>query len=323
MFSFFDIDKNNASHKLVGCVATIGNFDGVHLAHKKLLSKCDEEAKKRNLPSVAITFDPHPSKLFSKNPILPLIDLEQKLKRIEELGIDYTFVIPFTQNFAKQSSKEFIQEILIDILHCKKLIVGYNFCMGSDKLACSELEKDLSQHDCLLEIQEKVTYIDENNEEHTISSTSIRQALENGEIKKVNEMLGHKHIVYGIVEHGAKRGGAQLGFPTANLDTGNMLLPQKGVYATQISFPNKKDEKVYKSISNIGYNPTFNGKKLLIETFILDFNEQIYNEKLQVAFLTRIRDEKKFNSINELVAQLNKDKIFRENLCMQNLYKKL
>ncbi len=312
MFSFFGIDKNNDLHKLNACIATIGNFDGVHLAHKKLLEKCVKEAKSKNIPSVAITFDPHPSKLFSKKAIIPLIGINQKLKRIEDLGIDYTYVIPFTHDFAKQSAKEFIKNILIDILHCKKLITGYNFSMGSDKMHGADLEKILNSFDCALEIQEKVIYCDENNNEHTISSTSIRNALENGEITKVNSMLGHKHLVYGIVEHGAKRGSSKLGFPTANLDTGNMLLPKPGVYASTVTFPNSEDNKEYKSISNVGYNPTFDGKKLMLESYILDFSKQIYGEKLQVSFLERIRDEKKFESINELVAQLQKDKSFRE-----------
>ncbi len=311
MLSFFDIDKNNS---LDASVVTIGNFDGVHKAHKTLITHCVESAKKRNLPSVAITFEPHPSFLFSKKPILPLINIEQKLKRIERLGIDYTFVLPFTHEFAKKSAEEFISNILIDILHCKELVVGYNFSMGSDLVSSNSLEKILNRYNCTLSLEEKIIFPVENDISIPISSTSIRDELAKGNIERVNAMLGHKHIVYGLVEHGAKRGGAKLGFPTANLDTGALLLPKAGVYATSVFFPNKDPNKEYKSISNVGYNPTFEGKKLMLESYILDFSEEIYGESLKVAFLSRIRDEKKFNSIQDLIEQLNKDKAFREKL---------
>ncbi len=311
MFSFFDIDKNNS---LDACVATIGNFDGVHKAHKKLITHCVQSAKERKLPSVALTFDPHPSEIFLEKPIIPLIDTEQKLKRIKALGIDYTYVIPFTKELAKQKAQEFISNILIDFLHCKELIVGYNFSMGSDMPKSHDLEKMLNKFGCKLTLEEKITFLHADGELSPISSTSIRNELAKGNIKTVNNMLGHRHIVYGHVEHGAKRGGSQLGFPTANLDTGALLLPKPGVYATSVFFPNKDTGKEFKAISNVGYNPTFEGKKLLLESYILDFSQEIYGEKLKVAFIERIRDERKFNSIQELIAQLTKDKEYRQNM---------
>ncbi len=302
--------------KIDSCLATIGNFDGVHLGHTALINACVEKAKRENLPSVLITFDPHPSTVVGKKPILPLTRLSKRLDLIEAHGIDYCFVLPFNESFAKQDSELFVKDFIKETLHCKELFVGFNFRMGSDNKDTQALAEILKAYDCKLFIQNEVAYFDENENKNPVSSTSIRKALEEGNIKLCNALLNRRHCVTGQVVHGAKRGSTLLGFPTANMDTGNLLLPKPGVYATISSVfdDNKQESKQYKSISNIGYNPTFAGDKLLIETYIIDFNELIYDKKLKVCFLERIRDERKFSSPKELIEQLTTDKKYRTDL---------
>ncbi len=296
-----------------GSIAVIGNFDGVHIAHKKLIEDCVLRAKNAKLPAVLITFDPHPSTLFSKTPILPLFTLEERLRSIAELGIDCTYVLSFTKEFAMQSAAQFSKEFLRDSLHCNELVVGHNFLMGSDRNGGERLANLLEKLSCNL-IEHEEVFLEYDNTNITVSSSAIREALKNGDIELVNAMLGRAHAIHGIIEHGAKRGSALLGFPTANMDTGNLLLPKKGVYATSARLVSDSSKTIYKAITNIGYNPTFAGEKLLMETCILDFNEDIYGEELKVYFHERIRDEKKFDSIDMLIEQLNQDKRFRLNL---------
>ncbi len=308
------LHKSENLQEIQSCVATIGNFDGIHIGHAILIKKCAETAKKLNLPSVVITFAPHPSVVLSKNPVRPLISLKKRLMLIEDLGVDYCYVIPFTKEFAKQKASQFIEEFVKDNIHCQELIVGYNFLMGCDKVGGEALSNLLSEFHCKLFLQDEVVLTDSSGQSHKLSSTTIRKALNLGDIELVNTFLGREHSVKGKVEHGAKRGSALLGFATANMDTGNLLLPKAGVYATTASFPDNADPNTYKAISNIGYNPTFAGDKLIMETHIIDFDKMIYGENLRVEFLTRIRDEKKFSSIDELIAQLEADKNFRINL---------
>ncbi len=292
------------------CIATIGNFDGVHLAHASLIKTCVKHAKKENLPSVLITFDPHPSKIFSKKPILPLLSLEERLSYIEKLGIDICYVLPFNKDFASQQASVFIENLLYKKLHCKELIVGYNFIMGSDNLGGEDLKNALHKFSCDLHIH-KEFFIEFENKQQKISSSVIRKTLKVGNIPLVNAMLGREHSVIGTVIHGAKRGSALLGFPTANMDTGDLLLPKAGVYATSVSF-NKSFISEHKSISNIGYNPTFGSEKLIMETCILNFSRDFYGEDLRVFFHSYMRAEKKFNNINDLIKQLTQDKEYRE-----------
>ncbi len=299
---------------LEASLVTIGNFDGVHIGHTTLIKSCVNQAKELNLPSVLITFDPHPSELFADKPALPIIGLFERIKRIEELGIDYCIVLAFDREFAAQRSEVFIKNFLIAKLSCQTLFTGYNFRMGKDKLGQEDLAKVLEKYDCTLTIQEEVAYTDKENKYLKVSSTAIRNSLVEGKIEMTNALLGRLHCVQGVVEHGAKRGSSLLGFPTANMDTGNLLLPKPGVYATSAFLPNIEPNKEYKAISNIGYNPTFAGDKLLIESYLLDFNQDIYHQNLQICFHTRIRDEKKFNNIDELIKQLKADEQFRIEL---------
>ncbi len=296
------------------CVAAIGNFDGVHIGHTALIEECVAQAKELNVPSVLITFDPHPRSVLSKNPVLPLVPLHSRLEHLEEFCLDFCCVLPFTREFASQDAEIFIKNFLYSKLHCKELIIGYNFKMGADRLDAITLKHILNKYDCIVSIHNEVYYEDESNIQHELSSSVIRKALEDGNIALANGMLGRKHCVEGLVQHGAKRGSAMLGFPTANMDTGDLLLPKAGVYATYASFPQRNNSVIYKSISNIGYNPTFAGDKLVMETYLIDFKEEIYGQMLNVCFLCRIRDEKKFATVHELIDQLNADEDFRLNL---------
>ncbi len=297
---------------LEASIACIGNFDGVHLGHQKLLEKTVKSANNRNIPSIVITFDPHPSALFSKNSMQAINSLEERIKIIKEFDIEYCYIIPFTEDFAKQSAKIFAQNFLEDIIHCKELVMGHNFAMGSDKCHTYALKDVLNPH-CILTVLDEVLLNTNTYKNISISSSSIRNALNNGDIELVNAMLGRAYSQKGIVVHGAKRGSTMLGFPTANMDTGNILLPRANVYATSTKYPTK-DGKIYKSISNIGYNPTFAGENLIMETYILDFKKDIYDEEIEVIFHERLREERKFDKIEDLINQLTKDKEYRENL---------
>ncbi len=295
-----------------GCVACIGNFDGVHLGHQKLLETCKNNAVAQKLPSVVITFDPHPSALFLDKAIQAINSLEERLEYIQEFNIDYCYIIPFTEAFAKQSAKNFSDTFLDAILHCKELIMGYNFSMGSDKCHTFAIKEILKDY-CKLSVLDEVILNTATYSNISISSSSIRQALNNGNIELVNAMLGRSYSKKGIVVHGAKRGSTMLGFPTANMDTGESLLPKANVYATSTKYP-AKEGKVYKSITNIGYNPTFAGESLIMETYILDFKKDIYDEPIEVFFLERLREERKFDTIQDLIQQLTQDKEYRESL---------
>ncbi len=306
---------NNSKYPFINaCVATIGNFDGVHLGHTTLINACVQRAKELSLPSVVITFDPHPSTILAQKPALPLISLQDRIKYIEELQVDYCFVLSFDREFASQRTETFVKKFLVDQISCKELYTGYNFRMGKDKVSKEDLGHLLEKYDIELNIQEEVFYNDKSHQLLKISSTAIRQTLADGQIELTNSLLNRLHCVIGKVEHGAKRGSSLLGFPTANMDTGNLLLPKPGVYATSATLLHDTKQETYKSISNIGYNPTFAENKLLIETHIIDFNEDIYHQDLQVCFHTRIRDEKKFSSVEDLITQLNADKEFRLEL---------
>ncbi len=293
-------------------IACIGNFDGVHLGHKELLERCVSEAKKKNLSSIVITFDPHPSTLFSKNPVANIHSLEEKQELLASYGLDYCFIIPFTTEFALKSARDFAIEFLENTVQCKELIIGHNFSMGSDKCHTSEIQHVLAKGTKLTIIEEVLLNSDIYSN-IPISSSNIRKALNMGDIELVNAMLGRVYSQKAKVVHGAKRGSTLLGFPTANLDTKDKLLPKQNVYATSTKYP-IENGKMYKSISNIGYNPTFNNDTLIMESYILDFEKDIYDEEIEVFFHKNIREEQKFNSIEELIEQLQKDKAYRLSL---------
>lgn len=290
-------------------VVTIGNFDGVHKGHQVLIKKTVKFANENNLKSIVFTFENHPINYFKNKKIKNIITNSEKISKIKKLGTDILIMIPFDSYMTKISPLEFIKEILIDKLDAKKIIVGHDFTFARRKEGNIKILKEMSfKYRFDLEI---VNSIDIND--IRVSSTHIRQLVDNGDVDKVNKYLGYNFLIKGKIIKG-KQLGRTIGFPTANIKINdNLLIPKKGVYVTSVYI----DDNIYYGATNIGYNPTVKGESLSIETNILEFSEDIYGKIIKLEFLERIRDEKKFNSIDELKLQLKKDTdyIYKNYIC--------
>ena len=285
--------KNNQFNSIDDEIcAAIGNFDGVHLGHQELINEC----KIHNLKSGVITFDPHPSIFLKKIPNYPLLTpIKEKKKILESLGIDYLIIIEFNNEMALMPKEEFIQ--LLIKLNIKSLVAGYDFTFG--KMAEGDI-RDLAKHFHVYEIKKY------NLDGIRVSTTYIRELLASGNVLEASKLLGRNYSISGVVEYGNQKG-RLIGFPTANINYENFFLPKGGVYSVLVYL----DNKIYKGICNIGNNPTFNyssTKKL--EVHIINLDEYIYDKKIKIEFIDRIREEMKFSSADELVNQLKLDKCY-------------
>ncbi len=290
-------------------VVTIGTFDGVHIGHQSIFRKMVEDANKINGETIVITFFPHPRivlGLDSEN--LRFINTqERKINRIEEAGIDYLVIIPFTKEFASISSEEFIEDFVVDKVHPVKVITGYDHQFGKNRQG---------GFDMLTKMGEKFNFdveqvdVQEAND-IAISSTKIRKLLEAGKVNAANGLLGYEYAINGIVVRG-KAIGRDIGFPTANIEVADeyKLIAAVGVYACRVQYMGR----IYKGMSNIGYRPTIDHGELTIEVNIFDFDQQLYGEEIIIYFVERMRDERKFESLNALKEQLVKDKIKALNI---------
>ena len=281
-------------------VLTLGVFDGLHLGHQEIMRKVVERAKATNTVATAITFDPHPRAVLHPDSAPPLLQtLDQRLANLEVLGIEQTIVIPFTHDFSDQPAENFLSEIIHDRLHAKEVYLGRGFAFGKDRGGNIELLRSMS---------EKLGFIADEVDEiqlrgMRISSSKIRKLLANGYVNLARRMLGRPYGVEGVIIRGNRRGHT-IGFPTANLKPHNRVIPRYGVYATATLI----DGTWRKSITNIGVRPTFESEAdPSIETYVFDFDGDLYGDVLRVRFLHRIRDERKFNGIDELKAQIEKD----------------
>ncbi|MCB9248965.1 MAG: bifunctional riboflavin kinase/FAD synthetase [Ignavibacteriales bacterium] len=288
---------------------TIGTFDGLHVGHNKIIESLKKKAKDLNIYSVVITFYPHPRVVLNQGfDIKLLTPLEEKIKLFEKLGIDYLYIIPFTKEFSKKTYKEFFDEIIFTQTNAKHIIVGYDHKFGKNREGDKNKLKQYAKEKNI-----EMTIVGPEEIEHTaVSSTKIREAILEGYIELANKMLGRFYFVEGIVVEGAKRG-RTLGFPTANLKPAenNKLIPQNGVYFVRVTYNNNK----YFGVANIGLRPTFNNvKEPITEVFIFDFNKEIYNEFITIEFIKKIREEHKFDSIEELEKQINIDVELGKNL---------
>jgi riboflavin kinase / FMN adenylyltransferase len=284
-------------------VITIGTFDGVHQGHKTILQKVVDETKAINGTSILITFDPHPRKLIFPNESLKLLStLEERLGLVADAGIDVTVVIPFTKDFSSLSAHDYVGIFLVKIFHPSLIVIGYDHHFGQDR-----------KGDIILLRQYGLKYGFEVKEisaqlisEAAVSSTQIRNALLLGNVALATKMLGMPYQISGRVVEGAQRG-RLIGFPTANINLpdGDKLLPKSGAYAVKVSLANK----TYGGMLNIGFNPTVSEDLVQkVEVHIFDFDQQIYDEVITVSFVAGLRDERKFDSIESLKAQLNVDK---------------
>ncbi len=287
-------------------VVTVGTFDGLHLGHQEIIKRMREIAREINGETVVITFDPHPRHvLHADSKGLKFINTrERKFKLLEGFGIDHLIVIPFTKDFAKNSPEDFIREFLMKKIKMKKLVIGYDHHFGNQREGNFEKLNKLGKK-YGFEVEEiSALYVDET----AVSSTKIRNALIDGEIKLANTMLGYDYSITGIVVVGNKIG-RTIGFPTANIEIEDKykLIAAGGVYACEIEYKGK----IFSGMGNIGTRPTIGINGLVTEVHIFNFDKDIYGEEIRIIFLDRIRDEKKFADLEELKVQLGKD---RENV---------
>jgi len=281
-------------------VLTIGNFDGVHRGHLVLFNKVKERARAIQGQSAVMTFEPHPIRVMKPGNGPPLITpTRQKLKLIEDMGVDAIYCIPFNREFAAISAHDFVRDILVKRIGIRELVVGYDYTFGSNREGSIGMLRELGKElGFRLHVMDPVHI-----NGRLISSTSIRKLVGEGNLSEARVLLGRDYQVCGTVIRGKDRGGRLLGFPTANLLLIDELIPKKGVYAVTVFV----DKKTYHGVTNIGFNPTFGEGPLSVETHLLDFNGDLRDKTIKINFLQRLRDEKTFKSIDELKENIQRD----------------
>ena len=291
--------KINNSYK--NSIILIGNFDGLHSGHQKLFKQAEKFKKKLNLKLGVITFDPIPKMFFDKKiKNYRLSNFDQKVSYFEKFNVDFLINKNFNKTFSKITYKKFIENILYKSLKIKYIFVSNNFRFGYKREGNVKLLKKFQKKYQYKLINPKPLII----KNKVISSTLIRKLLQNGELSLANKILKRNWSIEGTVEKGRMMG-KKIGFPTCNIDIKNYVLAKTGVYAVKVNV--KKNRKIYGGIANLGYRPTFNQKKLLLEVNLFNFSGNLYNKKLSVEFLKFIRGEKKFNGIDDLRNQIKRD----------------
>ncbi len=280
-------------------VVTMGNFDGLHLGHQCLVRNAVEDARRLGIPSVVLTFEPHPLKVLAPERAPKLILAHKdKMQLLQSFGIEIVVIQNFDASFANLEPGRFVSRFLVDRLHLEKIWVGSDFRFGRGRKGTIT---DLIAQGAALGFQ--VGAVDPIVVEGMrVSSSRVRQLIEEGRVDEAQRMLGRYHFISGKVVKGHQRGGA-LGFPTANLSTRTEVIPLDGIYATLVEIGSER----CLSVSNIGVNPTFGAGPRTVESFILDFDGDIYGKALRLLFVKRIRAEKKFSSVEQLVAQMRED----------------
>ena len=295
-----EIIKGNENYRAFkNPVLTLGNFDGIHLGHQKIMKKLRAKALILGGESIVYTFVPHPMEILvpQKSPLMITSPME-KIQILEGLGIDVLICAKFTQEFSGQSSRDFIKNVLCDKIGVKYILVGHNYRFGKGGQGNIDYLIQLGHEFGFgVEIIEPVKELDV-----VVSSTAVRELIKGGEIKLAKKFLSREFSLQGRVIPGKHRGKA-LGFPTANLAVGNRVIPKPGIYTVRVFY----GDSFYGGVANIGFNPTFNNKELSIEVHIFDFNEDIYDQELKIIFIDRLRDEKKFINPQELVLQIQQD----------------
>lgn len=289
------------------CVATIGNFDGVHRGHQSLLAKLHEQAVRLGLPMLVVLFEPQPSEFFnSETAPARLYRLREKLQALSDCGVDYVYCLRFDKKLVNLSPDFFAKEILFSQLGVKYLILGEDFRFGRDRLGDLKLLKQIGQSfNAHVEICPDFC-----SDGLRVSSTRIRHALYLGDLKQASAMLGRQYRMSGRVLYGQGMG-RQWGVPTANLNVTSGRLPLRGVFCVQVQ---REDQSLLAGVANIGCRPTVDGSKNVLEVHLFDFNQSLYNEMLQVFFLCKLRDEIKFSSVDALIAQIHLDVAAARNM---------
>lgn len=294
------------------CILTIGTFDGVHLGHQKIIHSLVEEAKQKNLVANILTFFPHPRMVLQQDQGIKLIDtMEEKKEALAALGVDHLITHPFSEAFSRLTALEFAREILVDLLHVAKIIVGYDHRFGRNREATAEDLKVLGNTFDF----EVTTIPPQTISSIAVSSTKIRKALLKGHITEANRYLNRLYQIQGYVVKGNGIG-RTMSFPTANIEVKEnyKLLPAKGVYLVTVPH----NGKLLYGMMNYGLRPTVNGEHAAIEVHLFDFNQDLYGQKLTLQLLLKIRDEQKFESLAALKSQIQKDKAFCLSYIEQN-----
>jgi riboflavin kinase / FMN adenylyltransferase len=308
-----NIDQIN--HPFKNAVITIGNFDGVHKGHQSLFSSVIRKAKKLNGTSIAMTFDPHPLKALGISGPPLITRRDQKVELIEQCGLDVLLCIPFDKAFSAITAHDFIENLLVKTIGMKAIIVGADYSFGKDRQGNIEL---LKKEQGRLGFETLVSPWINNTDSDLkrISSTIIREIVMKGKVDQAYKYLGRHYQIRGKVIKGRKRGGSQLGFPTANIKLHDELCPKLGVYAVNVETAKGN----FWGVANIGFSPTFGDQMFTIEVHILDFNDNIYGTRIRVNMVKKLRDEKKFSSIKELSEQIEKDIKIAKDILEKNGY---
>lgn len=285
-------------------VLTIGTFDGVHLGHQKIVKHLNDEAKKVGGESVLFTFFPHPRMvLYPDSHGVKLIQTqEEKLAKLEKMGLQNIIIYPFTFEFSRLTALEFVRDFLVNKLHVKQMVIGYDHQFGKNREGDINYLREISETYDFGITEISAREIDEVN----VSSTKIRNALKSGDVETANSYLGEAFEMHGTVIRG-KGLGKGFGFPTANLELENelKLIPGNGVYIVNVEL---SDKRIFLGMMNIGTNPTVSDENAQsLEVHLLDFNEDLYGQKVEVRFLKRLREEVKFTSVENLIDQIKED----------------
>lgn len=285
-------------------VVTVGIFDGVHRGHQAILRYLLQRSKARQGSSVVVTFDPHPREVVRGEHVPLLTTISERVDLLGRMGVDRVIVVPFTKEFARLSAEEFVEQILVEKIGLQEVVVGYDHGFGKGRAGDIKLLEDLGRlHGFSVDVIPPQAV-----DEHVVSSSEIRKLLmEEGNVRLADEMLGRYYCLEGKVARGDGRG-HQIGFPTANLEVedARKVIPAKGVYAVLVHLQGASESPLA-GMMNIGERPTFNGADLRLEVHILDFDADLYGSILRVEFVERLRDERKFASVQELVEQLSRD----------------
>jgi riboflavin kinase/FMN adenylyltransferase len=298
---FRDIEASDANDVEEPTVLTFGVFDGLHLAHQRIVTRVIERARALSLPATVVTFDPHPRAVLHPQTAPPLLQtFEQKMEGLARLGIDQTVVLNFTHALSQVTAEDFLMRFIFGRLDAREVYLGQGFAFGHNREGRFELLNQVAAR--LGRIAEEVPEV--LIRQHRISSTMIRRLLASGRVNLARRMLGRPYGIESRVIEGRKVGKAQLKYATANLKPHNTVIPANGVYITLTLL----EGSWRRSITNIGHRPTFGGEpELTVETHVMDFDRELYGEKIRVRFLHRLRGEKKFESIGALRDQIDRD----------------
>jgi riboflavin kinase/FMN adenylyltransferase len=290
-----------------GAVLTVGTFDGVHGGHRRILERIRQSARDTHGESVILTFHPHPRSVLGGTPVPLLQTPDEKIQTLEALGIDHLIIVPFTAAFASMPAPDYVRDILINPIHPKRIIIGYDHQFGKNREGNYSLLKQVREQ-YGFELEEITA---EEINDCAISSTQIRKALNKGDVSNAAQLLGRPYSLSGVVVHGEQRG-RLLGFPTANLQVSNTdkLIPANGVYVVETMC----DGMLFRGMMNIGHQPTFHAvQSQKLEVHVIDQAIDLYGKNLTIRFLDRLRNEEKFSGRDALVAQLERDRDLARN----------